>query len=89
MGMPVREWVERMRTAHERVELEELRRGRLLSQQERIAATQAASALARRTLDAMSPEVRARALAHRDPLPESSVRALARLRASAQGKPRD
>lgn len=80
---PVREWVARMRAVHERVDREELLRARALTQRERVAALQSASVLALQTLKAMHPEVRARALAQRDPLPESSVRAIARLRAQA------
>jgi len=88
MATPIHEWIDRMRAAHERADREELARVRAMSQAERVAALKAACITARRVLDAMTAEARARALAQRDPLPESSVRALKRLRekASSAGK---
>jgi hypothetical protein len=84
MAKPIHEWIERMRAAHERADLEEFARVRAMSQAERVAALEAASLTAQRVLEAMTPEARARALAHRDPLPDSSVRALRRLREKAR-----
>lgn len=84
MGQPIHEWIERMRAAHERADREEFARVRRMTQEERIAALQAASLTAQRLLEVMSPEARARALAQRDPLPESSVEALRALRARAK-----
>lgn len=69
-----------MRAAHERADREEATRVRAMSQAERIEALRAACVTAKKVLEAMTPEARAKALAHRDPLPESSVRALRRLR---------
>jgi hypothetical protein len=86
MGLPVREWVDRMRAVHERVDRDELRRARAMTQDERVAALQSACRLATQTLASMAPDVRARALAWRDPLPDSTVRALSRLRAEARQK---
>ncbi len=73
-----------MRRAHERADREEFARVRVMSQGERVAALQAACRTAQRVLEVMTPEARARALAHRDPLPESSVRALRALRERAR-----
>lgn len=84
MGKPIHEWIERVRAAHERADREEFARVRAMTQEERIAALQAASLTAQRVLEVMSPEARARALAHRDPLPESSVKALRALRERAK-----
>lgn len=84
MGKPIHEWIERMRAAHDRADREEFARVRAMTQEERIAALQAASLTAQRVLEVMSPEARARALAHRDPLPESTVKALRALRARAK-----
>lgn len=84
MGQPIQAWIQRTLAAHERADREEFARIRAMSQAERVAALQAACLTARRVLEAMSPEARARALAHRDPLPESSVRALKRLRKEAK-----
>jgi hypothetical protein len=72
-----------MRAAHERADRKQDARVRAMSQAERVEALRAACVTAQRVLDAMTPEARARALAHRDPLPESSVRALHRLRQEA------
>lgn len=84
MAKPIREWIERMRAAHERADQEEFARVRAMTQEERVAALEAASSTAQRVLEAMTPAARARALAQRDPLPESSVRALRRLREKAR-----
>ena len=73
-----------MRAAHERADREEFARVRAMTPEQRIAGLQAASLTAQRVLEAMSPESRARALAFREPLPESSVRALRRLREKAK-----
>ena len=73
-----------MRAAHERADQEEFARVRAMTQEERVAALEAARLTAQKVLEAMTPEARARALAHRDPLPESSVRALRRLREKAR-----
>jgi len=81
--MPIHEWLERMRTAHERADREEAARVRAMSQAERVEALRAACITAQKVLAAMTPEARAKALAQRDPLPESSVRALRRLREQA------
>jgi len=54
-----------------------------MTQEQRVAALQASCLTAQRVLEAMTPAARARALAYRDPLPESSVRALQRLRERA------
>lgn len=86
--MPVREWIERMRAVHERADRAELERLRQMTQEERVAELQAVSRAALKTIEAMAPEVRARALAWRDPLPESSVAALKRLRDRARAKSR-
>ena len=83
MAKPIHQWIERMRAAHERADREEFARVRAMTQAERIAALQASSLTAWRVLEAMAPEAQARALAHRDPLPESSVSALRRLREKA------
>jgi hypothetical protein len=72
-----------MRAAHERADREEAARVRAMTQSERIEALRAACITAQKVLEAMTPEARAKALAHRDPLPESSVRALRRLREEA------
>lgn len=80
MADAIHQWIERMRAAHDRADREEFARVRGMSLQERIAALQAASLTAQRVLEAMAPEARQRALAHRDPVPESSIRALQRLR---------
>lgn len=80
MADAIHQWIDRLRAAHERADREEFARVRAMSQQERIAALQAASLTAQRVLEAMEPEARKRALAHRDPLPDSSIRALRRLR---------
>ena len=58
---------------------------RAMSVQERAALLGALCRSAMELLRAMPPEVRARALAHRDPLPESTREALARLRRRAKG----
>lgn len=84
--MPVREWLKRVSAAHERADQEELSMLRARTQEQRVAALEATSRTARGVLDAMSPEARGRALAHRDPLPESSVRALAMLREKARNR---
>ena len=84
MSKPIHQWIERMRAAHERADQEEFARARAMTQEQRVAAAQAASLTALRILEAMTPESRARALAHRDPLPESSIRALKRLRETAR-----
>lgn len=84
MGQPIHEWIERMRAAHERADREEFARVRAMTQEQRVAALQASCLTAQRALDAMPPEARARALARRDPLPESSVRALQQLRERAR-----
>lgn len=86
MAKPIHEWIERMRAAHERADREEFARVRAMTQEQRVAALQAACLTAQRVLEAMTPEARARALAHRDPLPESSVRALQRLREAARAQ---
>lgn len=72
-----------MRAAHERADREEAARVRAMTQSERVEALRAACITAQKVLEAMTPEARAKALAHRDPLPESSVRALRRLREEA------
>ena len=84
MAKPIHEWIERMRAAHDRADREEFARARAMTQEERIAALQAASLTAQRVLEVMTPEARQRALAYRDPLPESSVKALRRLREKAK-----
>jgi hypothetical protein len=84
MAKPIREWIEQMRAAHERADREEFARVKAMSQEQRIAALQAASLTAQRLLEVMSPEARVRALTFRDPLPESSLRALQRLREKAK-----
>lgn len=73
-----------MRAAHERADREEFARVRAMTQEERIAALQASTLTAARMLEAMAPEARARALTWREPLPESSVQALRRLREKAK-----
>ncbi|MBL8923702.1 MAG: hypothetical protein JNJ54_32910 [Myxococcaceae bacterium] len=83
MGTPTHEWIERMRAAHDRADREEAARVRGMTQAERVEALRAACVTAQHVLAAMTPEARARALAHRDPLPESSVKALRRLREQA------
>ena len=80
MAKPIHEWIERMRAAHARADREEFARVRAMTQEERIAALQAASLTAQRVLEVMTPE----ALAYRDPLPESSVKGLRRLREKAK-----
>lgn len=72
-----------MRAAHERADREEAARVRAMSQAEKVEALRAECVTAQQVLAAMTPEARAKALAHRDPLPESSVRALRRLREQA------
>lgn len=84
MARPIHQWIERMRAAHERADREEFARWRAMTQEDRIAALQASSLTAQRVLEAMTPEARERALAFRDPLPESSVKALRRLREKAK-----
>ena len=84
MAKPIHIWIERMRAAHERADREEFARVRAMSQEERVAALEAASRTAQTVLSAMTPQARQRALEHRDPLPESSMRALERLRESAR-----
>lgn len=84
MPKPIHQWIEQMRAAHERADQEDFAKVRAMSQEERLAALEAACLTAQRVLEAMTPEARARALAHRDPLPESSIRALRRLREAAR-----
>lgn len=84
MSKPIQQWIERMRAAHERADREETARVRAMTLDERVTALQAVSITAQRLLEAMPPETRARAQAHRDPLPESSIRALRRLRDAAR-----
>jgi len=84
MADAIHQWIDRMRAAHDRADREEFARVRAMSLQERIAALQAAALTAQRVLEAMAPEARQRALAHRDPLPDSSIRALKRLRQEAK-----
>lgn len=83
MGTPIHQWIDRMRSAHERADRDEVARVRAMSQAERVEALHAACITAQKVLAAMTPEARAAALAHRDPLPESSVKALRRLREEA------
>ena len=80
----IHEWISKMRAAHERADREEFARVRAMPQAERIAALKAACITAQKVLGAMEPEARARARNRRDPLPESSVRALRHLREKAQ-----
>lgn len=80
---PIHEWIDRMRAAHERADAAEAARLRAMTQAERVEALRAACVTAQKVLDAMTPEARAKALAHRDPLPASSVAALRRLREEA------
>ena len=82
MAKPIHEWIARMRAAHERADEAEFARVRASSQEARVAALQAASLTAQWVLEAMTPEARQRALTHRDPLPESAIQALKRLRQS-------
>lgn len=82
--MDVREWIERMRAAHERADAAEFARVRAMTLEERVAALKAASRTGARLLAAVPPEARARARAQREPLPESTLRALARLREEAR-----
>ena len=84
MAKPIREWIDQMRAAHERADREEFARVRAMTQEERIAALQASSLTAQRLLEVMTPEARVRALTFRDPLPESSLKALQRLRDKAK-----
>lgn len=86
MAIPVREWIERTRAALERAEREQFARVRAQTQAERVVALEAASIAAKDLLAAMTPEARARALAWREPLPESTVRALRRLREKANNR---
>jgi len=84
MTKPIHQWIERMRSAHQRADREEFARVRAMTQEERVAALHAACVTAERVLAAMTPEARAKAIDHREPLPESTIQALKRLRKEAR-----
>ena len=84
-GVNVREWIARQQAAHERLDREEILRLRAMSVEERGRLLGELCRSAMELVQAMPPDVRARALAHRDPLPESTRQALARLRKAARG----
>ncbi|MBI5477579.1 MAG: hypothetical protein HY906_01915 [Deltaproteobacteria bacterium] len=84
MTKAIHAWIDRVRAAHARADAEEYARVRASSQAERIEALKAASRTGAKVLAAMSPGARERALRERDPLPEPSQRALARLRQKAR-----
>jgi hypothetical protein len=81
----VRAWIARQQAAHARLDREEIARLRSMSVPERAELLGSLCRDALELIRAMPPDVRARALAHRDPLPESSRAALARLRQAAKG----
>lgn len=84
-GVDIREWIGRQQAAHARLDREEMARLRAMSVHERVELLGALCRSAMELVHAMPPEVRSRALAHRDPLPESTRVALARLRRTAKG----
>ncbi|MEW5739621.1 MAG: hypothetical protein AB1938_11880 [Myxococcota bacterium] len=81
MAMDVREWAERMRASHERKDREEAEAWWAMGPEGRMREFAALCRSAMLVLTALTPERRAAALEYRDPLPDSSQRHLARLRA--------
>ena len=84
----VRSWVERQRESHAREDIAEARRMAALSAEERLTLLASLCASAFKVLEGLSPEKRREALEWRQPLPPSSVAALARLRREYKGPPR-
>lgn len=81
MAIDVREWAERMRATHDRKDREDAERYWRLSPEERMREFAELCRSAMEILMALPAERRDAALRHRDELPESSRRHLARLRA--------
>ncbi|MHB8878151.1 MAG: hypothetical protein ACYC8T_31020 [Myxococcaceae bacterium] len=84
--MDVHTWIERQRKSHRRLDLEEAERFRKLGPEERsrLVATLCRSGM--EILLSLPDERRTKALEFREPLPESSVRLLARLRELYAGR---
>jgi hypothetical protein len=80
MAMDVRTWVERQQESHARADREEAERFRRMSTAERARVLQGLCRSAMQALASAPEATRQRALAFRAPLPDSSVKALARLR---------
>jgi hypothetical protein len=81
MAIDVRDWAERMRASHERKDREVACAYWALGPDGRMREFAALCRSAMEILQALPEERRAAALRHRDELPASSQRALARLRA--------
>lgn len=85
--MEVRTWVERQRASHEREALREAQRMAALSPEERATLLSSLCASAFKVLEGLSAEEKRRVLEWRDPLPATTVAALARLRKQYRGSP--
>ena len=80
--MDVRTWISRQVASHERKDREEAERFRAMTAEQRSEVLRSLSSAAMRAVLSLPDDQRKRALEHRDPLPESSIRAWSRLRKS-------